>query len=991
MESFINFKLEEWLLKGDGLDSVEVQNMDYVLEFDEFVRSIKQNMDTKFSMFLGAGASVESGVPSAGECIWEWKRDIFISKNPVLAETHNNIKSEQVKRSIQNWLDNQGIYPQLNSEEEYSKYIEAAYKIADDRRKYFQHLIEGKCPSLGYHIIALLAENEIVKSVWTTNFDGLMLKTAHSYGLVPIEVTLESQDRIFRNDTDKELLCIALHGDYKYGPLKNTEMELDNQSEVLVRALTHEIEKRNFIVLGYSGRDNSVMDALERAYMGKGAGRIYWCGYGRDIPPKVQRFLEKINQSGRNAFYVPTDGFDKTMLNIANIFIENEELQKKTELVRRVFCLAKQIPTKKYLDKLFNNIILDLQPNSNFISDENKTEKNGLLNTKESRKLENFEEFINSIKIEKNAIDALYFKSKKIGFYGRDKEILKLKQFLNENSSILLYTVCGEAGIGKSKLVYSFFEEQQKKKNWKMIFCDYPTFKRLITYNNYAYKDNLCIAIDNVGKVSVEFSEWLAFILQLTEEKLPPKLRIILIEREGLYIENFKRHIPTWYRAICETIGYEALERMTFKNSLDFGFMQINGLNKKNILKIMRDYINNSYDDVDCELDLEQYLQQEKNETINPLYAIMKIDISFGNQNDVQTIFFDNVDICLHQISKDDKVLYDYLQILILYVTIVEPWQIGKEEELPEFMKQIIYYFLDNIEDGELEKFVCKINKKEIFDGCLLGIEPDLVGESVVLEYMRRKCIHKRRMQKLLRDIMLNKTIEFVYFMTKCFSDFDKGLFYDITDKIGDSLRNISREIKFPVNDCILNKKYIHKMEIVHFLKKIGVAPGFDNKTIFKTELMRMLIEEKPCVMFERKITTDMMYSIFLLRESQRNENDFAINPVYLEKVVPMMKDWGFSEIVCEIVRNSSIFVMRKKSIESFIVSLVDILGELLLNNDRRKGYSVDKALQYIIVKVLPLNEDEERVKEIFVDFVVKCERLNLKKIKKISIEEIVI
>ena len=60
MESFINFKSAEWLLKGDGLDSVEVQNMDYVLEFDEFVRSIKQNMDTKFSMFLGAGVSVIS-------------------------------------------------------------------------------------------------------------------------------------------------------------------------------------------------------------------------------------------------------------------------------------------------------------------------------------------------------------------------------------------------------------------------------------------------------------------------------------------------------------------------------------------------------------------------------------------------------------------------------------------------------------------------------------------------------------------------------------------------------------------------------------------------------------------------------------------------------------------------------------------------------------------------------------------------------------------
>lgn len=138
----------------------------------------------------------------------------------------------------------------------------------------------------------MLAENEIVKSVWTTNFDGLMLKTAHSYGLVPIEVTLESQDRIFRNDTDKELLCIALHGDYKYGPLKNTETELDNQSEVLVRALTHEIEKRNFIVLGYSGRDNSVMDALERAYMEKVLGEYIGVGMEGTFRLKCNDFLK---------------------------------------------------------------------------------------------------------------------------------------------------------------------------------------------------------------------------------------------------------------------------------------------------------------------------------------------------------------------------------------------------------------------------------------------------------------------------------------------------------------------------------------------------------------------------------------------------------------------------------------------------------------------------------------------------------------------------
>ena len=40
------------------------------LKFDEFIRSLKQNKDTKHSLLLGAGASVESGVPSATDCIW---------------------------------------------------------------------------------------------------------------------------------------------------------------------------------------------------------------------------------------------------------------------------------------------------------------------------------------------------------------------------------------------------------------------------------------------------------------------------------------------------------------------------------------------------------------------------------------------------------------------------------------------------------------------------------------------------------------------------------------------------------------------------------------------------------------------------------------------------------------------------------------------------------------------------------------------------------
>lgn len=44
------------------------------LQLDEFLRSLKQNIDMPHSLLLGAGASIESGVQSATECIWDWKK-----------------------------------------------------------------------------------------------------------------------------------------------------------------------------------------------------------------------------------------------------------------------------------------------------------------------------------------------------------------------------------------------------------------------------------------------------------------------------------------------------------------------------------------------------------------------------------------------------------------------------------------------------------------------------------------------------------------------------------------------------------------------------------------------------------------------------------------------------------------------------------------------------------------------------------------------------
>jgi hypothetical protein len=305
---------------------------DLLLPYDAFLRSVKQNIDNEHVFLLGAGASISSGVKPAEDCIWEWKKDIFVSKNPNLANQYKEYKAEAVRNSIQRWFDNEGCYPPLHDPDEYSKYALIAYPIDDVRKKYFENICRGKEPFIGYKLLCLLAQFGMIRSVFTTNFDGLIIKAAHQTGLTPIEITLDIAERIHRPASRNELLCVALHGDFKYGPLKNTNIELDAQNETFVDALSHHIYDKHLIVSGYSGRDRSLMNALKRAYAKKGSGLLFWCGYGHEIKPEVEELLLKARETGRHAFFVPTDGFDSTLVHLVRNCFENEpEFKAKVE------------------------------------------------------------------------------------------------------------------------------------------------------------------------------------------------------------------------------------------------------------------------------------------------------------------------------------------------------------------------------------------------------------------------------------------------------------------------------------------------------------------------------------------------------------------------------------------------------------------------------------------------------------------------------------
>ena len=123
---------------------------DIILPLDAFVRSVGVRRATQHTFFVGAGASVSSGVPSAETCIWEWKRELFLTKNPGLEEQFSELSLPSIQARIQKWLDRQGIYPERGSSEEYGIFIERCFPISHDRRAFFQEKIRDARPYIGY-------------------------------------------------------------------------------------------------------------------------------------------------------------------------------------------------------------------------------------------------------------------------------------------------------------------------------------------------------------------------------------------------------------------------------------------------------------------------------------------------------------------------------------------------------------------------------------------------------------------------------------------------------------------------------------------------------------------------------------------------------------------------------------------------------------------------------------------------------------------------
>lgn len=346
----------------DHLENKQVGMIDIIRIISN--KNIKSNVPN-FSLLLGAGASVTSGIRSGQQLIDVWKKEL----HPCGGDGPDaNSWDEYISRpENKNWY---------NPNAEYASLFERMYSLQKQRRQFVENEVQDKNPSIGYAYLVNLMGNNVFNTVFTTNFDDLISEAFYSFSSERPIVCAHDSSISSISVTSSHPKIIKLHGDYLFDNIKATLRETESLEHNMRMKFQEFAKDFGMIVIGYSGNDRSVMDILsylltKDEYFKNG---IYWCIRKGDTPCSELRNL----LSKDRVFYLEIDGFDEFMAelnsklnggrlpinegflsyqhqdSLIKSLIDNQYIQSSTSHVLKEDCdnLKKQVKDNKLNDFL---------------------------------------------------------------------------------------------------------------------------------------------------------------------------------------------------------------------------------------------------------------------------------------------------------------------------------------------------------------------------------------------------------------------------------------------------------------------------------------------------------------------------------------------------------------------------------------------------------------------------------------------------------------
>jgi len=282
--------------------------------------------------FLGAGTSVTAGLPTAATLTWEFKRALYCKSSSIPVSRFSDLNDRGFQTLVQSYFDSRSGNPRLWSDEEYSFYFQKFLPDERDRRTFLNERLRGTKPAQGHYCLAGLLSLGKTQIVWTTNFDTLVERAfqevqTRTDGRGEMPVVNLANPVVLTDCIQYENwpVTVKLHGDYFHRKLKNLSFELQTQDQTLRRWLVEQCGRCGLAVVGYSGRDRSVMEALGAALSSPNPfpqGLFWFVRAGSKPAVAVVELLQEARNQGSQAGYVEIGGFDELM---ADLFLDHQD------------------------------------------------------------------------------------------------------------------------------------------------------------------------------------------------------------------------------------------------------------------------------------------------------------------------------------------------------------------------------------------------------------------------------------------------------------------------------------------------------------------------------------------------------------------------------------------------------------------------------------------------------------------------------------------
>ncbi|MCK5294274.1 MAG: SIR2 family protein [Arcobacteraceae bacterium] len=325
---------------------------------ERFVGDILRFVETRndknpnYSLLLGSGCSITSGIRSGGQLINEWRKEIFI--NLIKYDDKYNKDENYDEEDVVEYLaKKEGSW--YNKSNEYSSLFEKKYDLPRQRRMFVEKEVREKTPSIGYAYLMNLVKGSYFNTLFTTNFDDLINEAFYQFSEVRPMVCAHDSSINSITITSKRPKVIKLHGDYLFDDIKSTLRETESLEDNIRNKFIEFAKDYGLIVVGYGGHDRSIMDVLNyllkhEDYYKNG---IYWCLRKDDV---ISEDLRKLLWKDR-VYFVVIDGFDEFFAELHNKIYDGKLPIDTNFISNKSQDIVKKFINNKYLIDSKSDII----------------------------------------------------------------------------------------------------------------------------------------------------------------------------------------------------------------------------------------------------------------------------------------------------------------------------------------------------------------------------------------------------------------------------------------------------------------------------------------------------------------------------------------------------------------------------------------------------------------------------------------------------------